>query len=308
MWESRIAYGTAKLKGMMQTPPPAVPAYDTYMWPIVERLRAHGRSMTNEEMLDDVSAHMGLSEAVRSVPHGASGQTEVEYRMAWARTYLKKIGALENSGRGVWSLTPKGAAMTEAEVRGGPRQVQQDYAAQRAAAPRASPDRPSLDPLAQDVGEETEDAWRSALMSRLLALDPSAFERLCQRLLREAGFSKVEVTGKTGDGGIDGTGVLRMNLLSFQVIFQCKRWQGSVGSSTVRDFRGAMVGRADKGLILTTGTFTAEARREAVRDGAPAIDLVDGEMLCDLLRQHRLGVRVEKVERVTVDAAALAAI
>lgn len=127
-------------------------------------------------------------------------------------------------------------------------------------------------------------------------------------LLREAGFSKVEVTGKTGDGGIDGTGVLRMNLLSFQVIFQCKRWQGSVGSSTVRDFRGAMVGRADKGLILTTGTFTAEARKEAVRDGAPAIDLVDGEMLCDLLRQHRLGVRVEMVERVTVDAAALAAI
>lgn len=294
------------------TPAPAVPSYDAYMWPIVERLRAHGRSMTIEEMLDDVSAHMGLSEAVRSAPHGSSGQTEVEYRMAWARTYLKKIGALENSGRGVWTLTPKGAAITEPEVRGAPRQVQQDYAAQRAAAPpRFSLDggpgpSTAIDAAAAEV--EGEEPWRSALMSRLLALDPSAFERLCQRLLREAGFSKVEVTGKTGDGGIDGTGVLRMNLLSFQVIFQCKRWQGSVGSSTVRDFRGAMVGRADKGLILTTGTFTAEARREAVRDGAPAIDLVDGEMLCDLLRQHRLGVRVEMVERVTVDAAALAAI
>lgn len=197
-------------------------------------------------------------------------------------------------------------------MRGGPRQVQQDYAAQRAAAPpRFSLDGvpgPSSAFEAAAVEAEGEDAWRSALMAQLLALDPSAFERLCQRLLREAGFSKVEVTGKTGDGGIDGTGVLRMNLLSFQVIFQCKRWQGSVGSSTVRDFRGAMVGRADKGLILTTGTFTAEARKEAVRDGAPAIDLVDGEMLCDLLRQHRLGVRVERVERVTVDAAALAAI
>ncbi|RRN66475.1 restriction endonuclease [Caulobacter sp. 602-1] len=289
---------------------PAVPSYDAYMWPIVERLRAHGRSMTNEEMLDDVSAHMGLSEAVRSAPHGNSGQTEVEYRMAWARTYLKKIGALENSGRGVWTLTPKGAAITEAEVRGGPRQVQQDYAAQRAAAPpRFSLDDTPSPSTAFDAAEEiADDAWRGALMARLLALDPSAFERLCQRLLREAGFSKVEVTGKTGDGGIDGTGVLRMNLLSFQVIFQCKRWQGSVGAPTVRDFRGAMVGRADKGLILTTGTFTAEARREAVRDGAPAIDLVDGEMLCDLLRQHRLGVRVEMVERVTIDAVALSAI
>lgn len=292
---------------------PTVPSYDAYMWPIVERLRARGRSMTNEEMLDDVSAHMGLSEEIRAVPHGATGQTEVEYRMAWARTYLKKMGALENSGWGVWSLTPKGAAMTEADVRAGPRQVQQDYAAQRAAAaPRFSLDEetaPAPPPLEAPAQEAADDeAWRPALMSRLLALDPSAFERLCQRLLREAGFSKVEVTGKTGDGGIDGTGVLRMNLLSFQVIFQCKRWQGSVGAPTVRDFRGAMVGRADKGLILTTGTFTAEARREAVRDGAPAIDLVDGEMLCDLLRQHRLGVRVEMVERVTVDAVALAAI
>ena len=114
------------------------------------------------------------------------------------------------------------------------------------------------------------------------------------------------MTGKTGDGGIDGTGVLRMNLLSFQVIFQCKRWQGSVGASTVRDFRGAMVGRADKGLILTTGAFTADARREATRDGAPAIDLVDGEALCDLLKQHQIGLTVRMVEEVTVDAAAIA--
>ncbi|WP_206528489.1 restriction endonuclease, partial [Mesorhizobium sp. M7A.F.Ca.CA.002.05.1.1] len=120
----------------------------------------------------------------------------------------------------------------------------------------------------------------------LLALDPAAFERLCQRILREAGFIKVEVTGRSGDGGIDGTGVLRVNLLSFHVLFQCKRWKGSVGSGVVRDFRGAMVGRADKGLVITTGTFTADARREAVRDGAPAIDLIDGDGLCDLLKDQ----------------------
>lgn len=99
-----------------------------------------------------------------------------------------------------------------------------------------------------------------------------------------------------------------MNLLSFQVIFQCKRWQGSVGSSTVRDFRGAMVGRADKGLIITTGTFTSEARREATRDGAPAIDLVDGDTLCDLLKERSLGVSVRMVEEVTVDTSAFSAI
>lgn len=149
-------------------------------------------------------------------------------------------------------------------------------------------------------------------MDRLLevvgTISPDAFERLAQRLLRESGFTKVEVTGKSGDGGIDGIGVLRMNLVSFQVLFQCKRWKGAVGASVVRDFRGAMVGRADKGLIITTGTFTAEARREATRDGAPAIDLIDGEYLCQLLKERRLGVGVQMVEEITVDDAFFRAI
>lgn len=142
----------------------------------------------------------------------------------------------------------------------------------------------------------------------LLAIEPAAFERLCQRVLRESGFVKVEVTGRGGDGGIDGTGVLRLNLLSFQVLFQSKRYRGSVGAPIVRDFRGAMVGRADKGLIITTGTFTADARREATRDGAPAIDLVDGDALCDLLKSLRIGVKVEIIESVVVDQAALFAV
>jgi restriction system protein len=130
---------------------------------------------------------------------------------------------------------------------------------------------------------------------------PDAFERLAQRLLREAGFLKVAVTGRSGDGGIDGIGVLRVNLLSFQVLFQCKRYQGSVGAGAIRDFRGAMVGRSDKGLMITTGTFTPDAKREATRDGAPAIDLIDGDQLCDLLKQLKLGVTTEMVEKMTVE-------
>jgi hypothetical protein len=121
------------------------------------------------------------------------------------------------------------------------------------------------------------------------------------RVLREAGFIKVEVTGRSGDGGIDGIGVLRVNLLSFQVLFQCKRYQASVGAGAIRDFRGAMVGRSDKGLLITTGTFTPDAKREATRDGAPAIDLIDGDQLCDLLRELKLGVGTEMVEKMTVE-------
>ena len=148
-----------------------------------------------------------------------------------------------------------------------------------------------------DPGDIDRD-WKASLLEIVRRISPDAFERLCQRVLREAGFVKVEVTGRSGDGGIDGAGVLRVNLLSFHVRFQCKRYSGTVGPREIRDFRGAMVGRADKGLFLTTGGFTKDAQREAVRDGAPAIDLIDGSDLCDLLKEYGLGVDIETVEVV----------
>ena len=151
------------------------------------------------------------------------------------------------------------------------------------------------------IAEEEE--WQEQLHTILATkMTPDAFERLTQRLLRESGFVQVEVTGKSGDGGIDGKGIARVNdLLSFHVIFQCKRYQGSVGAGAVRDFRGAMVGRADKGLFLTTGTFSSSAVKEAKRDGAPPIDLVDGNDLILKLRDLGLGVKKAHIERVTVD-------
>jgi restriction system protein len=155
-----------------------------------------------------------------------------------------------------------------------------------------------------DLEEEEQQStldWRDELLTKLKVMDPAAFERLAQRILRESGFIKVEVTGRSGDGGIDGTGILQLSLMSFHVLFQCKRYQGSVGSGAVRDFRGAMMGRTDKGLIITTGTFSPDARREATRDGAPPIDLIDGEALCDKLKELHLGVRTVMVEHITIE-------
>ena len=149
--------------------------------------------------------------------------------------------------------------------------------------------------LAQEVAEEQSPSGgidhRSELIRIILDMSPAGFERLCQRLLRESGFEKVTVTGRSGDGGLDGIGLLEVNpFVSFKVLFQCKRYSGSVSPSQVRDFRGAMMGRADKGIILTTGTFTPAAKQEAVRDGVPPIELVDGEKLVDLLERLELGV------------------
>jgi restriction system protein len=276
-----------------------LPPFDSLLKPAIECFKARGGSMTIEEMEEAMAAAMGLSEELLSVRHGDGPGSQFDYELAWVRTYLKKAGALENSERGVWRLTPVGAAMSDAQIAAIPRRVREQDRRRRME--RQAEEAVAGNEEVADSEEAAELSWKDKLLAALLAMPPDAFERLCQRVLRESGFTKVEVTGRTGDGGIDGTGVLRVNLLSFHVLFQSKRHKGSVGASTVRDFRGAMVGRADKGLILATGTFTSEARREATRDGAPAIDLVDGDALCDLLKQLKIGVTVRLVEEVDID-------
>jgi restriction system protein len=279
----------------------AFPSFDTFLVPIVHSLRARGGSGTIDELEEAVASAQHLSDEQRSQLHGDGPRTEFSYRLAWARTYLKKGGALDNSERGVWHLTPAGYEMSDEQIK--------DIKAQVRRLNREAREATAADE--EDDEDEIEDSsltWKEQLLEALLKIEPNAFERLCQRILRESGFVKVEVTGRSGDGGIDGTGVLRLNLLSFHVLFQSKRYRGSVGASVVRDFRGAMVGRADKGIIITTGTFTADAKREATRDGAPAIDLVDGEALCDLLKSLKIGVKVEAIESITVDQGSLLAV
>lgn len=290
----------------MPVDPAEIPRVPDLFWPTLKALEALGGSASNEEIDDQVADLMSMSPEVRAFVHNSGPLPKVYYRCAWARSWLKNAGLVANSGRAVWSLTAEGRdALMRQDAAGLIKRVRQANAAQRKRTPASDDAAPPADDEALTT-DASGKGWREQLLELLGAMHPSAFERLCQRLLREAGFTKVEVTGKTGDGGIDGTGVLRMNLLSFQVIFQCKRWRGSVGASTVRDFRGAMVGRADKGLILTTGAFTSEARKEATRDGAPAIDLVDGDALCDLLKEYRIGVSVQLVEQITVEKAVFA--
>ena len=223
--------------------------------------------------------------------------TEVLYRAAWARTYLKHGGVVERTSRGVWALTPYGRSISEPELLS---------LVSRLRKSRKAPSQPSSG--RDDLDVEAELPWKEELLGVLRSIPADGFERLAQRVLRESGFTKVEVTGKTGDGGIDGVGVLRIQLISFQVLFQCKRYKDVVGASAIRDFRGAMVGRTDKGLFITTGRFTTDARREATRDGAPPIELIDGEELCDLLRQLRIGIQIETIERVVVQRAIFDAI
>lgn len=279
-----------------------LPKYDDFMLPTLQAVRDLGGSASIEEIYDRLTETMALTQPQLDASYPKSGALVAPDRMSWARSYLKIAGMLASGGKGVWLITDAGRHAAEQTAAAVKAEVRKLLAAHNALLASRRAEAKAIGG-ADEAGVEEEAAWNELLLERLRAMAPDAFERLAQRLLRESGFVRVEVSGKSGDGGIDGSGVLRMNLISFQVLFQCKRYKGSVASEVIRNFRGAMQGRADKGLIITTGTFTSEARKEATRDGAPAIDLIDGEALCQLLKERALGVRVRPVvtEEVTID-------
>lgn len=255
----------------------SLPHRNELMEPTIQAIRELGGSGSVEEITSKVITILGIPDELASQPYitkrgNADPRTKLEYDLAWTRTYLKQLGIAANSTRGVWTLTGKEFL--------------------RAAMAQEPANLPAIN-----------DNWRERVSTLLVEkLSPSAFERLVQRILRETGFVQVEVTGKSGDGGIDGKGIAKINgILSFHVVFQCKRYRGAVASSEIRDFRGAVQGRADKGLFITTGYFSREAIKEATRDGALTIDLVDGEKLAEKLKELGLGIKIETTETVVVD-------
>ncbi len=268
-----------------------IPAHDGMYNQVLAAIKELGGSASILELEKAVAKLLKLTDVDLAIIQEKHNRTLYGYRLAWARTYLKLAGYLDNTKRGVWALTAKGSAasildkdevnrIAKAEQK---RQQKQKHADE------------------EDDQEETEGTnWKDDLVDVIKQIKPDAFERLCQRFLRESGFIEVEVTGRSGDGGIDGHGVIRLvGLLSFHVYFQAKRWKDSVSSSVIRDFRGAMVGRADKGIVITTGVFTRDAIGEAQRAGTTPIDLIDGNDLAEKLKDLHLGVRV--IEKVVED-------
>lgn len=261
-----------------------------FFGPLLDALRGLGGSGTPDEVTDRIATDLGLTDDVLNDVI-SSGESRYRNQVAWARFYLVREGFLDSSKRGVWSLTDRGriSSLTSEQAREIFLKWVRIFQEQRRAKGKKS--EPVEEQVAEGTGATAND-HRAEIVELLLNLPPAGFERLSQRLLREAGFIQVVVTGRTGDEGIDGYGTLQINpLVSFKVLFQCKRYRKSVSSPDVRNFRGAMSGRADKGIIITTGTFTADARREATRDGVPPIELIDGEKLVDMLEHLELGLK-----------------
>jgi restriction system protein len=279
-----------------------LPSSRELMPPTIEAIRKLGGSGRVGEINNEVIGIQGFSDeqlAIRSKKN--DGLSEIYRLLGWSRTLLKRHGVIKNSAWGVWALSDQdpGSSGTEIHCHSDALLIREPSTFQ------SDPNSVVMQKADNAFIEETcpEAHWRQTLLERLQEMHPSAFERLAQQLLREAGFQNVQVTGRSGDGGIDGIGVFQVSLVPFHIFFQCKRYKGAVSPSEVRDFRGAMSGRGEKGLLITTGSFTKSAQDEAVRDGAPAVELVDGEHLCDLLKKYSLGVQTitRNFDDVTVD-------
>lgn len=286
----------------MQRAEESLPSYDRLMWPALLALRDLGGVGTLNEVLPKVAARERFSKAQQALMLPSGRRTILRDRVGWALSYLKLAGVLYQPRRGAYALGVRAESLSEADM---PalnvlvRSRRADVVARQNAGEQT-------ESVAEDpevVSEEAEPPsdWREKLLKVVRAMPPSGFEKLCRSLLLATGLSDVDVTGGTGDGGIDGVGVLRIGLLSFKVVFQSKRYSGTVGPEAIRSLQAVVQGHADRGLLFTTGRFSDSAKSEAQQDGRTRIELIDGARLCELLREHKLGVSTRQVEVVEID-------
>ena len=260
--------------------------------PLLDALRDLGDSGRPHEVSSRIAKNLNLSDSVLDETL-KSGGSRFHNQVAWARQYLVWEGMLDSSKHGTWTLTDKGrnAHITETEAISIFKKWVAVHAENRKQKAVNEPDTIDDEVPAPDSPSADE---KLNLISVLRSLSPVGFEKVCRELLRESGFENVEITGGSADGGIDGFGTLEINpFVSFKVLFQCKRYaEGNlVGRAQVGDFRNAMIGRAEKGIIITTSSFTNAAILEANREGAPKVELVDGIMLVEMFQRVELGVK-----------------
>lgn len=286
------------------------PTYTELIIPTYDALKQLGGSGTNNEIYEKVSTNLCLSDEVLDEPHlGSLNQSEVEYQLAWARTYLKNYGIIVNSARSVWSITSEyasGLTVSAKEIVAFTVQknAQKREMAKNNEMQNNQAEKPEDDIASNDEVEFPDEVkpWRQQLANVLQNMDPYGFERLSQRLLRECGFTQVSVTKKSGDGGIDGIGKLKINgIVSFNVAFQCKRYKGLVSSGDIRDFRGSLTTDIEKGIFITTGSFSKAAKDEATTPGKKQIDLIDGEEFISKLAEYSIGVKEVKTYEIDED-------
>ena len=269
--------------------------------PLIEALRQLGGSGKPHEISERIAKNLKLPSEVLDATV-KDGTPRFHNQVAWARNYLVKTGYLDSSSRGTWVLTEKGRTTTlpkEDSRKAIIAEFQEWNNNKKADVNEEEEIIPVTDQVELRLEKSDADSTFS-LLEVLKKLTAKGFEEVCGLLLRESGFENVIVSGRSRDGGFDGSGRLAINpFVSLSVTFQCKRYVGTVSRAEVGDFRNSMLGRAEKGIFLTTGTFSSEARKEADRVD-PKIELVDGEKLVEMFEQAALGVKPRQIFDVDI--------
>lgn len=262
------------------------PEFLKYINPVLTALQANGGAGNSSDIIEQVIEELNITEADLEETT-SNGQSKIRNQIQWARFYLFKAGLIDNAQRGIWRLTNEGLdkKLTNEGVYSLFKTVQENVKK------KPTPKPTKTEPTYENIPTEDEEHSQS-LINIIQNLPPAGFEKLCKRLLTEIGINEISITGGSGDQGIDGKGIVKLNdVVSLNIVFQCKRYKETVSPHHVRDFRGAMQGRGEKGLIITTGRFTKEAKNEANRDGVTPIELIDGDRLVELFEKFRLGLK-----------------
>lgn len=262
------------------------PEFLKYINPVLTALQANGGAGNSSDIIEQVIEKLNITEADLEETT-SNGQSKIRNQIQWARFYLFKAGLIDNAQRGIWRLTNEGLdkKLTDEGVYSLFKSVQENVKKKPVPKPTKT------EPAYENIPTEDEEHSQS-LINIIQNLPPAGFEKLCKRLLTEIGINEISITGGSGDQGIDGKGIVKLNdVVSLNIVFQCKRYKETVSPHHVRDFRGAMQGRGEKGLIITTGRFTKEAKNEANRDGVTPIELIDGDRLVELFEKFRLGLK-----------------
>lgn len=263
---------------------------------LLDALRALDGAAKPKEVSNKIAKDLALTPEITEVTM-KSGILRFHNQVQWARQYLVWEGLLDSSKRGIWNLTEKGEKtfLSDDEAREIFLKWVRIYAERRKK--KADEETGTTSTIEQEFSEEIEltdpeTEFHSSLLATLRGFDPQGFERFITHLLLEMGFERAENTPFVKDGGIDGFGLMRSSeFISYRVVYQCKRYSGkAVSRSEVGDFRNAMLGRADKGIIFTTSRFSADAKSEARREGVPPIELVDGERLVSIIENLEFGI------------------
>ena len=262
------------------------PEFLKYIKPVLTTLQENGGAGNSSSVVEQVIEKLGISDEELGETT-SNGQSRIRNQIQWARFYLFKADLIDNSQRGIWRLSNVGLEknLSDNDVYLLFKGVQENVKK----LPVVIPKKTELK-FEEDTTEDEEHSL--GLLNRIQSMPASGFEKLCKRLLTEIGINDITIKGGSGDQGIDGKGLVKLNdVVSLNIVFQCKRYKETVSPHHVRDFRGAMQGRGEKGLIITTGRFTKEAKNEANRDGVTPIELIDGDRLVELFEKHHLGLK-----------------